>query len=202
MDILLADDRSPGARMLPSVIEALGHRVVGPVSGAREAVLLVRQRKVDLVILAVEDAAAAAEEISGARLLPIVVVTARSDSGVAERAAHLPVFACLAEPVPAEELDPAIRLARARFDEASVLRSRVAELSRQAEGRRTVERAKGILMEVRGLSEDEAYRLLRRESQNRGKSLAEVAGTVVSMEGVFRAGARRTPHGGVEKRAG
>lgn len=198
MDILLADDHSPGARVSPSVIEALGHRVVGPVTGAREAVLLVRQRKVDLVILSVEDAPAAAEEISGARLLPIVMVTTGRDPAAAERAAHLPVFACLAAPVSAEDLSPAIRLARARFEEYSSLRSRIAELSRQAEGRRTVERAKGILMETRGLSEDDAYRLLRRESQNRGRSLAEVAGTVVAMEGTLRAAAHR----GAEKRAG
>lgn len=201
MDILLADDRSPGARRLPSVIEALGHRVVGP-AAVREAVLLIRQRQVDLAIVAVADAPAAAAEIAGVRLLPIVLVTAGHDLGVAERAAHLPVFACLADPVPAEELDSAIRLAWARFEECSSLRNRIAELSRQADGRRTVERAKGILMEVRGLSEDDAYRLLRRESQNRGKSLAEVAGTIVSMEGVFRAAKPRTDRVSAEARAG
>lgn len=66
--------------------------------------------------------------------------------------------------------------------------AREKELSRQLAGRKTVDRAKGILMEVRGLSEGDAYRLLRRESQNRRVPLAEVASTVVSMEGVFRAG--------------
>jgi response regulator NasT len=53
--------------------------------------------------------------------------------------------------------------------------------------RRDVERAKGVLMEARGISEQDAYRLLRRESQNLRRSMAQVAGTVLAMEGVLRA---------------
>ncbi|MDP9347605.1 MAG: ANTAR domain-containing protein, partial [Gemmatimonadota bacterium] len=69
----------------------------------------------------------------------------------------------------------------------SAVRAELAELHRQLAERKTVERAKGILMQVRGLSEGEAYRLLRRESQNRRRSLREVASSVVQMEAVFRA---------------
>ncbi|HEX2091372.1 MAG TPA: ANTAR domain-containing protein [Longimicrobiaceae bacterium] len=190
MDILLTGDGSPGSCALRSTIEALGHRVLGPASGPREAVALLRARDADLVVVALDDAPGAAEEISHARALPIVLVVARRDPSLVERAAHLPVFACLEGPVPAEELAPVIRLARARFEEWWALRVQVADLSRRMEGRRTVERAKGILMELRGISEGDAYRLLQRESQNRRQPIEEVAGTVVAMEGIFRARVR------------
>ncbi|HEU0077351.1 MAG TPA: ANTAR domain-containing protein, partial [Longimicrobiaceae bacterium] len=101
--------------------------------------------------------------------------------------AGLPVFACLADPVAVEQIGAAIRLARARWDELAALRGRVAELTRRMEERRAVERAKGVLMQARGISENDAYLLLRRESQNLRRSMAEVAGAVLAVEGVFRA---------------
>ncbi len=203
MDVLLMAEEPTGAARLRVAVEALGHRVLGPSPGAREAAALLRARGADLAVVASGDGAAAATEISGAHPVPIVLVVPRRDPALVERTAHLPVFACLVEPVPLEDLSTVLRLARARFEEVRTLRGRVAELSRRMEGRGTVERAKGILMEARGLSEGDAYRLLRRESQNRHRSLDEVAGTIVAMEGVVRARARdAVPAGGPGERAG
>lgn len=186
MDVLLAEERSPGEYSLGPLIEALGHRVVGPAPGGREAVVLLRERRADLAVLALEDPAGAAEAVAAACSLPLVLVVRRHDAAVLDCAARLPVFACLLAPVPPERLGTAVRLASARFEETRALRSRVAELNRRMDGRRAVERAKGVLMEVRGISEGDAYRLLRRESQDRRKSLAEVASAVLATEQVFR----------------
>ena len=196
MDILLAEESPPGGYALGALIEALGHRVVGPVPGGREAVMLLRQRRADLAVLALEEPGGAAEAVAAACSLPLVLVVRRHDAVVLEQAARLPVFACLLAPVPAERLATALRLASARYEETRVLRSRVAELTRRMEGRSAVERAKGVLMEVRGISEGDAYRLLRRESQNRRKSLAEIATAVLATEKVFRV------RGGERKDAG
>jgi two-component system, response regulator PdtaR len=104
------------------------------------------------------------------------------------------VFTYLRKPSGAGELLPAIRLAAARFDEWKALNGRVGELSARMEERKTIERAKGILMEIRGIAEGEAYRLLQRESQQRSKSMVEIARTVISAQGVFRrTGAGATP---------
>ncbi len=186
MEILLAGERSAGAHALRAEIEALGHRVLGPAAGAREACALLRLRRADVAVLVLDDAAGAAG-VGGACPLPLVLVLPGRDPAVVEHTAGLPVFACLADPVAVEQIGAAIRLARARWDEMAALRGRVADLTRRMEQRSAVERAKGVLMEVRGISENDAYLLLRRESQNLRKSMAEVAGTVLAMEGVFRA---------------
>ncbi|HEV2146713.1 MAG TPA: ANTAR domain-containing protein [Longimicrobiaceae bacterium] len=192
MDILLAGGRSAEAAALRASMESLGHRVFGPAPGAREAAALLRSRRPSVAVLVLEEAAGAAE-VGAACPLPLVLVLPRRDPAIVERTAGLAVFACLVEPVAEEQIGPALRLALARWDEMSALRVRVAELARRVEQRGAVERAKGILMEVRGISEGDAYRLLRRESQNLRKSMAEVAGTVVAMEGVFRARAGAAP---------
>lgn len=189
MRVLLADDHSPQEATLRSMLEGLGHQVVGPAEGAREAALLARRGGAEVGVLALGGAVEAAERIARVRPLPLVLVLPERDAELVGRVEELPVFACLVEPVSAEVLSPAVCLAHARFEEWRALRARVVELSKQLVERKTVERAKGILMEVRGLSEGDAYRLLRRESQNRRRSLSEVASTVVSMEGVFRASA-------------
>lgn len=187
MRVLLADDSPSGEAGLRSVLEALGHHVLGPAAGARDTVLLARRGGAEVGVLALRGALEAAKEIARVRPLPLVLVVSERDPEVVGRALGLPVFACLVAPVTGDTLSPALRLARARFEEWRALRAEVVELNKRLAGRGTVERAKGILMEVRGLSEGDAYRLLRQESQNRRRSLAEVAGTVVSMEGVFRA---------------
>jgi len=191
MNVLLAVEGGSGGAALRDALEEMGHHVVGPAAAARDAALLARRGGVELALVALPAAPQVAEAIAGDSALPVVLVCAGNAPGVQECMARLPVFACLEEPVSAQTLSNALSVARARFEEWCALRARVVELSRELAGRKTVERAKGILMEVRGLSEGDAYRLLRRESQNRRVSLAQVASTVVSMEGVFRAGAAK-----------
>jgi AmiR/NasT family two-component response regulator len=201
MEILLAGKRAAGAHALRAEIEALGHRVVGPAAGAREAGALLRTRRADVAVLVLDDAAGAAD-VGGACVLPLVLVLPGRDPAVVEHTAGLPVFACLADPVAVEEIGAAIRLARARWDELAALRERVADLSRRMEERRAVDRAKAVLMEARGISEDDAYRLLRRESQNRRRSMAEVAGAVLAVGGVLRARAASAADPAAAARAG
>jgi len=96
-----------------------------------------------------------------------------------------------AKPAGADRLLPAIQLASARFAEWSALNGRVCELSQKIDERRTIERAKGILMELRGINENEAYRLMQRESQQRSRGMAEIARSIIAAQGVFRRPARR-----------
>jgi response regulator NasT len=186
MKVLLADDRPTDGTLLRAVLEEVGHHVVGPARGPKEVVAFARRGEVDLVVLALAGALETAEEIARVRPLPMVMVAPARDPEVVGRALEVPVFAYLVEPVSVDALAPALRLARARFEEWRALRAQVVELHRQLAGRKTIERAKGILMQVRGLSEGDAYRLLRQESQTRRRSLADVASNVVQMEGVFR----------------
>lgn len=192
MKILLAEHRAADETSLRSTLEAKGHSVVGTAAGPREAVALALRVRAEVVVAVLPAGLGLAEEVARTRPLPVVLVVPQRDASAVGPEASLPVFGCLVEPVTADALALAVRLARARFEEWSALRSQVVELHRQLDGRKTVERAKGILMEVRGMSEGDAYRLLQRESQNRGRSLAEVARGVVRMEGVFRSSVEGT----------
>ena len=197
MRILVADDEPASAASLKELLELIGHQVVGPAGDGDEAVHLAAREKPDLAILDIEmprmSGLEATDRITRARPIPIIVLTGHDCAEFVDRAAELPVFNYLCKPAGADRLVPAIRLATARFRDWSALHGRVSELSTKMDERRTVERAKGILMELRGLSEDGAYRLMQRESQHRGRSMVEVGKTIIATHGMVRRIVRPEP---------
>ena len=83
---------------------------------------------------------------------------------------------------PVQVMDSTIRLAAHRTRELCVARAELAEAKQQLENRKTIERAKGILMRRTGLSEQEAYRILQRTSQDRSVPMVDVAREVLESE--------------------
>ncbi|HEX5724381.1 MAG TPA: response regulator [Longimicrobiaceae bacterium] len=189
MRILVADDEAASAQGLKALLELIGHHVVGPAADGDEAVRLAGREHPDLAILDIDmprvSGLEAVVRITRIRPIPVILLTGHSSPEYVDRAAELPVFNYLTKPAGADRLVPAIRLARARFDEWSALHGEVGELRHRIEDRKLVERAKGILMKARGIGEAEAYRLLQRESQQRSRSMAEVARSVIAAEGLL-----------------
>ncbi|MBI4408768.1 MAG: response regulator [Gemmatimonadetes bacterium] len=188
--ILIAEDEPLSAMALQSQLEALGHEVVGRAGTGREAVELARQHTLDLAILDIRmpvmNGIDAAREIFRTTPIPIILLSGYSDPEYIAAATVGPVFQYLVKPVSLEDLGPAISVARKRFDEWRQFRGEAAALEQKLEDRKVIERAKGILMEARGLSENDAYRTLQRESQNRHQSMVEIARTILMAEDLLR----------------
>jgi len=190
MRILVADDETASAQALAELLVLTGHQVIGPAGDGAEAVRLAARELPDLAIFDIDmptmSGLEAIGQITRSRPIPVIVLTAHTEPEFIERAAELPVFNYLAKPAGADRLLPAIHLAKARFAEWSALNGRVSELSQKIDERRTIERAKGILMELRGINENDAYRMMQRESQQRSRSMADIARSVIATQGVFR----------------
>ncbi len=181
--ILIADDESIRLLSLRAQLTALGHQVVAEATTGAEAVALAQQTQPDLAILDIKmpvmDGIEAAEQITQARPIPIILLTAYSESQLVERATRANISAYLMKPVAEEDLLPAIALALARFGEFQALQREVASLREALEARKVIERAKGILMRRLNLTEEEAFRRLQRQSQDTNRKLAEVAQAIV-----------------------
>jgi AmiR/NasT family two-component response regulator len=177
--ILIADDESLRVMSLRGQLESLGHKVVAEASNGAEAVRLADELRPDLAILDIKmpemDGIEAAQKITAARPIPIILLTAYSERELAERAASANVSAYLMKPVSEQDLLPAIALAVSRFKEFQALHQEVDDLRDALETRKLIERAKGILMRRLNLSEEEAFRRMQRRSQNENKKLAEIA---------------------------
>jgi AmiR/NasT family two-component response regulator len=177
--VLIADDEALHNLALTSQLETLGHQVIATAVNGREAVELARQTKPDLAFLDIRmptmTGPEAAHEIAADRPIPIIILSAYSDSRTVEEATKAPVFHYLVKPVDPDDLAPAIAVARARFDEWLQARKQRDLLEVKLEERKIVERAKGLLMDSRGLSEREAYRFLQKTSQDKNTPMVELA---------------------------
>ena len=190
--VLIAEDDDNARSLLIELLGTLGHTVVAEVSTGREAIERAKDVVPDVVLLDVHmpdgSGIEAAEDI--ARSVPGVAVVlfsgdhtlTLSDREVTATAA----IAFLPKPAPPRVLDSAIRLAATRAKELLTARQD-AESARQAlEHRKTIERAKGILMRRTGSSEQEAYRILQRTSQDRSVPMVEIARAVLASEPGFQ----------------
>ena len=176
---LIADDEALHNLALTSQLEALGHEVVATASNGQEAVDLAREKKPDMAILDIRmpvmTGPEAAREIHGERPIPILILSAYSDRRTVDEATRSPVFHYLVKPVDPDDLAPAIAVARARFGEWTDARHEKHVAETKLEERKILDRAKGILMETRNLSEREAYRFLQKSSQDRNTPMIELA---------------------------
>jgi response regulator NasT len=107
----------------------------------------------------------------------VIVFTSHTDVELVARAREAGVMAYLLKPLRAAELGPAVDLAIARFAENRQLRQTL-------EGRKYIERAKGVLMTRFGLAEEEAFRRLRRAAMDSRKSMVDIAKALLVSESV------------------
>jgi AmiR/NasT family two-component response regulator len=185
MRILIAEDETIIRLDLRKLLEDAGHEVCAEARDGVEAVDLVESHQPDLAILDVKmprlDGIEAAKRILEERPIPIVMLTAYGQDELVARAVEAGVFGYLVKPFRETDLLPAIATARARHEELSALREEADSLSEALAARKAIERAKGILMEKDGLSEEEAFARLRRASQLAGKPLKVVAEALIAL---------------------
>jgi len=177
--VLIADDEALHNLALTSQLETLGHQVVATASTGREAVDLARTARPDLAFLDIRMPAMsgpeAAQEIAADRPIPMIILSAYSDGRTVEDAVRAPIFHYLVKPVDPDDLAPAIAVTRARFEEWMDARRQRDMLELKLEERKIIERAKGLLMEMRGLSERDAYRFLQKTSQDKNTAMVDLA---------------------------
>ena len=185
--VLIAEDETIIRLDLKAQLEAAGYRVCGEAGDGAQAVELARSTSPDVVLLDVKmptlDGIEAARRIMQERSVPILLLTAYTDEKLVRRAADAGVFAYLVKPFNASDLIPAIETAVARHEELAALREEVATLADALAARKSIERAKGLLMEREGMTEGEAFARLRRASQVSGQSLKVIADAIVAALG-------------------
>jgi two-component system, response regulator PdtaR len=169
--VLIVDDHERSRQALRAAIWAARGEVAGEATRAADALGLVRHVRPDVAIVAVGlpdgDGVPVAAEIA-VEEVPVVLFTSRTGDALVERARAAGVMAYLLKPLRAPELAPTLDLVIARFRETRALAQRLEE-------RKVIERAKGALMSRYGLTEEDAFRRLRRAAMDSRRPMIEVA---------------------------
>src|SRR5512146_577447 len=183
MRILVAEDETIIRLDLRSLLETAGFEICAEAKDGLEAVELARSEQPDLAILDVKmprlDGIEAARRILDERPIPIVMLTAYGQDELVARAVEAGVFGYLVKPFREGDLLPAIKTARARHEELAALREEAESLAEALAARKSIERAKGLLMAKEGLNEQDAFSRLRRASQVSGRPLRVIAEAVI-----------------------
>jgi len=182
--ILVAEDETIIRLDLRALLERAGFDVCAEARDGLEAVELARSEQPDLAVMDVKmpglDGIEAARKILDERPIPIVMLTAYGQDELVGRAVEAGVFGYLVKPFREADLLPAIATARARHEELSALREEAESLAEALAARKSIERAKGLLMQKEGITEQEAFERLRRASQHSGRPLRVIADAVVA----------------------
>jgi AmiR/NasT family two-component response regulator len=181
--IIIADDESLIRLDLREMLTHLGYDVIAEAGDGRSALELARKLQPDLMIMDIKmpdlDGIAAAEELTREQIAPVVLLTAYSDQALVERAKEAGVVGYVVKPFREAELMPVIELSLARFEEFRSLERELGDLKEALEARKQIERAKGVLMEVYGLKESEAFHRIRKTSMDARKSMRDVAEAIL-----------------------
>lgn len=192
--ILIADDESIIRMDLREMLANLGYLVVGEAGDGQSAVSMARELNPDLVIMDIRmpglDGIEAAQLLTEERIAPVVLLTAYSQKDLIERAKEAGVVGYLVKPFKEADLSPSIEVALARFAEFKLLNKEAKDLQLALETRKLVDRAKGILMDTKGMTEAEAFRTVQKMSMNNRRPMKEVAEAIIMAHQATQSGSK------------
>ncbi|MFQ5576046.1 MAG: ANTAR domain-containing response regulator [Anaerolineae bacterium] len=188
--IIIADDESIIRIDLREMLANQGYLVVGEAGDGHTALTLARELKPDLVIMDIRmphlDGIQAAKILTEEKIAPVVLLTAYSQKELIDRAKEAGVVGYLVKPFKEADLGPAIEVALARFTEFKQMTREVDDLQHALTTRKLVDRAKGVLMDQKGMTESEAFRAIQTMSMNNRRPMKDVAEAIIMAHGAAR----------------
>jgi two-component system, response regulator PdtaR len=177
--VLLLRQGPRGQLPLQADLEAVGLTVLGAVEDCSKLVQAAVQHAPDLVVGEVprpdEALFKATQTLAEVLPRPVLLFTTDADAAHIGRATGAGVHAWVVNGYGAERLRPLVHLAQARFGHEQALLEQLRDVSQRFEERKQVERAKGILMRARALSDDDAFQILRTASMHTNQRLGQVS---------------------------
>lgn len=182
--VLIAEDEAIIRLDLREMLEEEGYDVAAEVDNGDDAVRLANELRPDLTILDIKmpgtDGLTAAREIVSHRWSAVLILTAFSQRELVKTAREAGAYAYVVKPFQKADLVPAIEVALGRFTEVQSLESEIEDLNERLESRKVIDRAKGKLMDVEGVSETEAFRRIQQEAMRSRLSMRKVAERIIS----------------------
>jgi response regulator NasT len=188
--IAVADDEPDMRDYFRKILPRLGHQVVAVAEDGQQLVERCRTLHPDLVITDVKmpemDGIEAALAIYQDRPTPVILVSAYHDSELIARAEADHVLGYLVKPIKQADLEPTISLTMRRFEQFQALRQEAADLRQALEDRKSIERAKGLLMKKAALNEEEAFRRLQKLASEKNLKLVQLSRMILTAEEAFQ----------------
>ena len=190
--ILVIDENRIRASVIEEGLREAGHEQVTVINDVAGIARRIAEVEPDVIVIDLEnpnrDMLENMFQLSRAVKRPIAMFVDRSDQASIEAAVEAGVSAYVVDGLKKERVKPILDMAISRFNAFSRMARELEEARSELENRKIVEKAKGILMKSRGLSEEAAYALLRKTAMNQNRKIAEIAQSLVTAAGLLGPG--------------
>jgi two-component system, response regulator / RNA-binding antiterminator len=184
LKILVIDENRIRAAIIEDGLRDAGHSAVTVVHDVTGIARRIAEIEPDVIVIDLEnpnrDMLESMFQLSRTVKRPIAMFVDRSDRSSIEAAVEAGVSAYVVDGLKKERVKTIMDMAISRFNAFSRMERELEEARSELEGRKIVDRAKGILMKSRGLSEEDAYALLRKTAMNQNRKIAEIAQSLVT----------------------
>jgi response regulator NasT len=190
LKIVIVDENPTRAVVLEDALREAGHAHVVRLDETSQLIARICAVDPDIVIIDLETPRRAVLEqmfeVSRAVKRPVAMFVEESDKAAIEAAVDAGVSAYIVGGLRKERIANIVDLCISRFNSFARLREELERTRGALEERKVIDRAKGILMTAKNLTEDAAYGLLRKTAMNENKKIAEVAQSVVTAAGLLK----------------
>jgi response regulator NasT len=192
LSVLVIDENRIRASIIEAGLREAGHDEVTLVHDIAGIARRIAEINPDVIVIDLEnpnrDMLENMFQLSRAVKRPIAMFVDRSDRASIEAAVEAGVSAYVVDGLKRERVKPILDMAISRFNAFSRMARELEEARSELENRKVIDRAKGILMRSRGLSEAEAYALLRKTAMNQNRKIADIAQSLVTAAGLLGPG--------------
>ena len=189
LSIAIVDDNRLRASIIEDGLREAGHSRVSVITDMNEVGRTLASLSPDVVVIDLENPNRDMLEhffsLSRALKKPIAMFVDRSDDRSIEAAIEAGVSAYVVDGLKKERVKPILDTAILRFNAFSRLNEELAEARSALEDRKIIDKAKGILMRSKGVSEPEAYELLRKTAMNQNRRLVDGAQSLIMASGLL-----------------
>lgn len=189
LSILIVDENKPRAAIIEAGLREAGHNLVTVLHSVKEAARRIVETAPDVVVIDLENPGRDQLEhvfsLSRSLKKPIAMFVDRSDASEIEAAVEAGVSAYVVDGLRKERVKPILDMAISRFNAFARLTRELEEARSALEERRLIDQAKAILMRSRGLSEADAYALLRRSAMNQNRKMVDIAQSLITAAGLL-----------------
>jgi response regulator NasT len=184
LHILVIDDNAARAAVIEEGLREAGHRTITVVTEMRQLLAQIARADPDVIFIDLEnpnrDVLEEMFQVSRTVRRPVAMFVDHSDKAAIEAAIDAGVSAYVVNGMRKERVQPILDMAISRFNAFHRLREELDRTKQALEDRKIIDKAKGILMKSRNISEEDAYALLRKTAMNESRRMAEVARGLVT----------------------
>lgn len=184
LSVLIIDENRIRASIIEDGLREAGLVHVAVIHDVNEVARTIEKTSPDVIFIDLENPKRDTLEhffsLSRAIQRPIAMFVDRSDGAMIEKAVEAGVSAYVVDGLKKERVKPILDMAISRFNAFARLTRELEQARTELEDRRIIEQAKGILMKTRGLSEAEAYGLLRSTAMNQNRRIVDIAQSLVT----------------------